>query len=302
VPVIGLTAVLAAQTDALRLNWKQGETLRYRQIIESTVVMSGLPGGDMTVTNSVAQVQPMTVEKVDADGTATIRTTTESIKMDIATPMGTMTYDSTSKTPPSDPMMATMANVMGGTLGQPLTIVITADGRVKSVTGGSAMLEKIKAKAAGMDLSAMGDLEKQFSDEAMRAAFDQGFGSLPGRPIKTGETWTDTVKLPNPMGDMTITATYTMQGIETVNGRPLTKITHTSKIVGGGGEMGPMSTQLGSGTGSGEMLFDHRLGRVQRAVYLVSMPMTLSMPGPDGTPMTMGGQVNTTTTMELIEK
>ncbi len=295
-------ATVAAQTGVLRYQWNKGETLRYRSTTESTVIMSGLPGGDMTVTNSMAQVQTLATDSVTADGTATIRATTESIKLDVGTPMGVLSYDSTSKAPPSDPMMATMASVMSATIGQPITIVATADGSVKSVTGATAMIEKIKQKLTGTDLSALGDLETQMGDEAMRAGFDQGFGSLPGRPVKVGDTWSTTVKVPNPMGDMTVSSTFTMQGTETVGGRELTKIGIVSKITGGSGEMGPMSTQLGTGSGDGEMLFDHKLGRIQRVVLRQKMPMTMSMPGPDGSPMTLGGQVNVTTTLDLIAK
>jgi hypothetical protein len=299
--VLGVSA-LVAQSGVLRFQWNKGETLRYRATTESNVLMSGLPGGDMTVTNSLAQVQALMTESVAADGSATVRATTESVRLDIGTPMGTMSYDSTSKTPPTDPMVATMASMLSATIGHPIMVVFTPDGGVKSVTGGSAMIAKIKQKLTGADLESLGDLEAQMGDEALRAGFDQGLGSLPGKPVKTGDTWSTTIKVPNPMGNMTVNSTFTMQGTQTVDGRELTKIGIASKITGGAGEMGPMSTQLGNGNGDGEMFFDHKFGRIQRLVMRQTLPMTMSMAGPDGSPLTLGGQVRVTTTMALIEK
>ena len=75
--------------------WKKGETLRYRMTQESNVNMSGVPGmGEMTVTTVIGQTLKMTTEDVAADGTATVKTTFEAVKLSMGTPMGNFAYDS----------------------------------------------------------------------------------------------------------------------------------------------------------------------------------------------------------------
>ena len=48
--------------------------------------MSGIPGaGDMTVTNSMSQVYSMMVEDIAADGTATLKSKVDSVRLDMST-------------------------------------------------------------------------------------------------------------------------------------------------------------------------------------------------------------------------
>jgi hypothetical protein len=296
-------AAIAAQAPALRYRWTKGETLRYRINQETEVVMSGLPGmGDMTVTNSMAQVYSMTVDDVAADGTATIKSKIDSVRMDMGTPMGNMTYDSTSTTAPSDPTMAMMAKMMGGMIGETLTVVMAPDGNLKSILGADVMMAKVKKNMPPDAANAGVDVDSMLGEAALRASYAQSFGILPAANVNTGESWSNVVKVPNPMGELTISRTFTLRGTETVNNRQLTKIGVAVQVKGGAGGMGPMSTQVGSGTGDGEALFDQKLGRLQRASIRQSVPMTLSMQGPDGSPITMTGVTKSTATVDLIEK
>ena len=50
------------------------------------------------------------------------------------------------------------------------------------------------------------------------------------------------------------------------------------------------------------MLFDVAKGRLQRGTTRVTLPMTMSGTGPDGTPVSMQTNAKTTVTIELVEK
>ena len=52
----------------------------------------------------------------------------------------------------------------------------------------------------------------------------------------------------------------------------------------------------------GEILFDVTKGRVQKTTLKSQIPMTMSMQGPDGTPITIQSVAKSTVTLELLEK
>jgi hypothetical protein len=65
----------------------------------------------------------------------------------------------------------------------------------------------------------------------------QGRGSaqLPTKPVKIGETWTQTVDQASGVGKMKVTSTYTFKGLKTVNGRQVADIGIKVKSSGAGG-------------------------------------------------------------------
>lgn len=304
--VFAVGAQVAGQEAHLRYRWNKGEALRYRVTVESAVTMSGVPGmGDMTVSNTMTQVQVMTTDDVTADGTATVGSKIESVRLDMNTPMGTMTYDSANAATVSDPMIAPIAQVMGALVGETVTLVLAADGSVKSVTGATKLAEKIKQNMPpGADaMGGLAGLDALMGDEAMRATFGQNFASLPTGPVKPGHTWKSELKIPNAMGEMTTAQTFTVKDIVPMNGRPMTRIALALDVkVAPGGMVGPMSVQAGPGTGDGESLFDHTRGRLQKTVIHLNLPMQMSMAAPDGTAINISGQTKTTTTVELVER
>jgi len=304
--VVAVGVQVAGQEAHLRYRWNKGEALRYKVTTDSTVTMSGVPGmGDMTVGNTMTQVQVMTTDDVTADGTATVSSKIESVRMDMNTPMGTMTYDSANAAAASDPMIAPIAQMMGALIGETVTVVLGPDGAVKSVTGATKLAEKLKQNMPpGADaMGGLAGLDAMMSDEAMRATYGQNFASLPAKPVKPGDTWKSEVKMPNPVGEMSMAQTFTVKDIMLMNGRPMTRILLGLDVkVAPGGMMGPMSVQAGPGTGDGETLFDHTRGRLQKTVIHLTLPMQMSMAAPDGTTINISGQTKTTTTVELVER
>jgi hypothetical protein len=307
---LGAAPILRAQGVSLKYRWTKGEVLNYRSTIKSHVVMSGVPGmGEMTVGTTITQMTKMTTEDVAADGSATVRNLIESMKMEMATPMGTMTYDSAAPAAAGgDPMMDAFAKSIGVMVGESFTMVMTPAGKVLKIDGMSKILEKAKANApeAVAALGAAGGLEAMMGDDAQRSSLEQTFVGFPAAPVKTGETWKSEVKIPNAFGAMTAAFTFTMKGVTTEAGREVAQIANagTIKATAGGapGVMGPMTVTMGDGTSTGEALFDVKRGRMQKATTVVNLPMTMSMASPDGTNISLQAASTITTTIELIEK
>ena len=300
------TVAVLGQEAPLRFKWTQGEELRYRSTTESNVTMSGIPGmGDMTVTNVMSQTYLMVTDRVATDGAATVRTKFETIRMDTSSPAGSMTYDSAAATAPSDPNLAEVARTLGALVGESVTLVVAPNGAVRSVEGMAKIREKVQgtpAMAAMAGVSGL-SLDALLSDDAMRGTFSQGFASLPDKAVKPGDTWTSTLVVPNPMGTQTITNTFTLKGVERIEGHEVTRIAVVQAIkTTPGGSMGPFTIEAGDATGEGEILFDHKAGRIELTTVVVTMPMAMYMSGPDGSQMTLQSLTHTKSTFGLVKR
>src|SRR5262245_17902537 len=89
--VSALTAVRQEVTLAYR--WAKGETVLYRVTQQVTTTMSGVPGaGDLSFEQTMNQVLRSVPESIAADGTATLRQTVDSVRVEMRTPMGQMGF------------------------------------------------------------------------------------------------------------------------------------------------------------------------------------------------------------------
>ena len=302
---VAVAAVVpSAQETTLQYRWNNGDHLKYRLTTQTDVLMSGIPGmGEMTVSTTQVQVQDLVVAAVGADGAATVNMKIESMKMDMVSPMGgSMSYDSTSPTPPSDPTIAQTAQVLGAIIGETLTVVIEPTGAVRSVSGVSAAkakLDKAMASTGTTDQLGLGAL---LSDDAIKGALGQSLANFPKGPIKPGATWQQEVKVPTPMSTLISTSEYAFKGVEQLDGRQVARLATTIKTrAEGTGAMGPMTVKMEPGSGTGETLFDTQLGRVVRSTASTSMPMSMAMTAPDGTSISLQASTKTKVTYELLK-
>jgi hypothetical protein len=305
---VGLTILapsLSGQDAALRYRWTKGQSLRYRTTQESNVVMSGIPGaGDMAITTTITEVHAITPSDVAADGTATLQLKFESMKVDVASPMGSMTIDSAASGAAADPMVANAQKILAAVVGESVTMVMAPTGAVTSVTGMARINEKLKSTlGAGAAPGILEGIGSMLTDDAFKGAMGQSFANLPDKVVKAGETWQSTLNLPNPIGAMTSTNTFTVKGVERVEGKDVTRVGIAQKIaVAPGGMIGPMSVSVNQGTGDGEMLIDHRLGQMVKTSNRLTLPMTMSMTGPDGSAVNLTGVMKTNVTATLLDR
>lgn len=303
---LGAGSSLLGQEGALRYRWNKGDVLRYRVVQTTNAAMSGIPGmGEMNVTNTMTQVQQFTTTDVAADGAATLQVKFESLKMEMGTPMGTFVYDSAA--PPAqnpDQMVAQLAATIGTLVGESITLVMTPNGNIEKMEGMARIMEKVQKSTPAMG---MAGLDSLLTDDSMKGSFGQSFAHLPGTAVKTGETWKHDLVMPNPFGTMNVATQYSLKGVESTGGKELAQIlsTATIKATPGGKPPAmpmPMTIQFSDGTGDGEIFFDRRAGRTQRATFNTTMPMTMNMTAPDGSTVNISALTKTTMTTELIEK
>ena len=189
------------------LTWKlePGADLVYRLSMRSE---SELPQSMGTSTMHMDTTQRWSVLEVDSDGNATVRITTEGVRMEIAGPMGTMTMDSADETRARSPLDA--IRVMVGTS---YSVVLDPRGALLGMSGIDEMLDALRARIP--DPSARTMLDQMVSEEALSAQWRQGMLSLPGEAVGVGSTWENAFTLPLPLvGSMTVATSHELESLD----------------------------------------------------------------------------------------
>lgn len=269
-----------AQAVEFRYQFNEGMDLRY-ELVQST--STPLPGmGDMS--QEQRQVFRQEVLSVDGEGNARIRQTIESVRMEMNTPMGNQSFDSSVDGQPDDPALAPLAALAGSVT----EMVLGPDGSVKDVgdmaTWLASMMDEVDAETRAM-------LESMLSEEALEQMISQSVQGLPPRSLAPGESWEQTVSMPLPFGTLSSTTTYTLEGIEVVEGSQVA----TLAMVGTMGELevdpsNPMAGMMSmrGGESSGELRFDLTRGVMLSSTLNTGMRMEM-----------MGQPMTTTSRMEM---
>lgn len=300
----------AAQLVALRYHWTKGDALTYRLTSQTDTAVSGMPGaGAMSLSQTMTQVLRFTAEDVAPDGTATLRQTFQSIKMQLNGPSGRVTYDTSAPNNNPNPMIEAMRRVLGAMAGESIVAVMAADGTVQRISGATKILDKIAANLPqdpGAEAITQG-MKAILSDDALKSTLAQSFAKLPADPVKPGDTWRGQLTLAaDIVGKILGTSTFTLKSIE---GAADAAVAHVAvalvlKQESVAAPSGPANIvmRLGDSKGEGEILFDVAAGRIRRGTMRTEMPSVVSMTAPDGGPASVQNKTTTTTTMELIEK
>lgn len=315
VRIIALLALVASAASAsaqgvtLRYRWTKGETVTYRMTMRTASAATGMPGAaEMKVDQTMTQVVTMLVEDVAPDGAATLRQTFASVKMEMNGPMGRVEYDTAAPSANANPMVQSMRQVLGGMVGESVTVVQAPDGSVRKVEGASRILDKIvKGQPDGPSAQAASQaLRSLLSDEALKTTMEQSFSKFPQNPVQPGDTWDGQMSMGNDAaGRIGGTVTFTLKAVE---GSPDASVARVAVGLKLKQETAPppgpngMTLKLGEVRGEGELLFDAARGRVRKSTMKTDMPSTISGAGPDGNPVTIRNQTTTTMTMELVEK
>lgn len=310
VPALVLIASqVFAQDVTLRYKWTKGETVVYRITLATNSTVTGMPGvGTMQVDQTLGQVLKIVVDDVAADGTATLKQTFESVKMDMNGPMGRLSYDTASPRADNNPMTQSLKQVLGAMVGETMTVVQAADGTVRDVDGASRIVDKI-ASGLSEDPAAAAltqGLKSMLSDDAVKATLEQSFSKLPRNPVKAGDKWDGEIAIGNDMiGKIVGSVGFTLRSVE---GPADAGVARIGVIIDMKQQTAPpagpndMSVKLGDARGTGEMVFDVARGRIRKSTMKSDMPSTVTMKGPDGSSVEMRNQSTTTMTMELVEK
>jgi len=307
---MALCAAPAAAQSELRYRWKQGDALVYKTTLKTTSTVSGLPNaGDVTFDQTMTQRIRLLAAAVAPDGTVTLHQTTDAVSVEMAGPMGKVTFDSADpKSAEKDQAAAALGKVFGSMVGATISVTMTSTGTIQRIDGIQKLLDKITQEITPDRASAqmLQTLKSVLSEEAIRASLEQSFPRLPPQAVKPGDTWTGQVALGSDViGRIAGTQTFTLKAVDGGEGSGLATI-----LVGltlkqeSAPPLGPsgMTVTLGESRGDGQIDFDVANGRIRKSTMQTDMPSTMTATAPDGRSSTMKNSTKTSMTMELQEK
>ena len=281
-------ATIAAAAQTIELAWKlePGTDLVYRMSVQSE---TELPQGMGSSTMNMDTTQRWSVLAVDGDGNATVRLTTDRVRMSIGGPTGTMTVDSADGTGSGSPLDAVTA--MAGTS---YSVVLDPRGTLVEMSGVEELQEALRARIA--DPSAQAMLDQMLSEEALRGQWGQGMLALPAEAVGVGSTWenTFTMAVP-PMGSMTVATSLEVESVE--GDLVVVGSSGTMSLSDDAAASSPIPVRFGDATMVGTGRFDNGRGLLLDTEGTIAFQMIMAMGGQETTM-----DMVTTVTLELIEE
>jgi len=296
--LLAIWAILAMSVPALvssqEIMLKWGFVEGSEQVLQLTNRMEiSMPIGFASQVMDQSIRMRQTVQSVESNGDATVMVTTEHIRMEGVGPGGDQLYDSDSGDIPTDPAILGAAAMVG----QDYSMVVGADGTVKSIQGIEELIESMRSSFPP-DVAPM--LGEMFNAQTLTEIAQQGVQILPTDPISPGGSWQMSFTMPNPLlGEVINTLTFILDGIEERDGRTVALLSSTGEIATDTPEdlAGlPMEMDVDAEM-TGFLIFDVDRGLVLSSSTTTEMTMTMS--GPDGSSMTM--PMTTTGSLELLE-
>ena len=186
---ISAPPLVSAQEIALKWGFVEGS----EQVLQLTNHMEiSMPIGFASQVMDQSIRMRQTVQSVESNGDATVTVTTEHIRMEGVGPGGDQLYDSDSGDIPTDPAILGAAAMVG----QDYSMVVGADGTVKSIQGIEELVESMRSSFPPEVAPMLGEM---FNAETLTEIAQQGVQILPTDPISPGGSWQMSFTMPNPL-------------------------------------------------------------------------------------------------------
>ncbi len=191
-----ITATLCqAQLVSLALNLAKGET--YYRTSTSNAAVTQTVNGQKNSTNTVISSRISFKVTGIRDTLYDMEVRYESLILKMKFPSGDLTYssDNADFRDPSSAILAAFKN-------QPLTAVMTKSGNLVSISGISAIFDKMIAQYPGLDTDQKSQIrstmEQSFGEQAFRSNYEMGAAIFPAIPVKKGVLWVSDSQLAGP--------------------------------------------------------------------------------------------------------
>ena len=257
--LLACASIVSAAEVSLKLKYPPN-TKRTVQIEQKSEQVLTIGPQDVETKSSTFMVQNQVIGPKQPNGSVEIVEKIEVLQNELNLPGG-LTFQFDSANPDkaaSNPLLEPVAKLLRISLKTPVTVVVDAEGKLDAVKIPESAVNEVDE-----DFRSMLDPEKR--TKAAKKALE----FLPSKPVKTGESWDQTVDADIGAGQtLTITSTLTYQGEVDVNGKKLHKITHKPKEVSyfmDPNSKSPLkvtNSELKPTEGEGEILFDAEAGDV----------------------------------------
>ncbi len=174
---------------------------------------------------------------------------------------------------------AMLGNIFSTLKGAKFTFRINNKGEISDIQGLNDMRQKMASVPGAPPIEAMSGL---FNEESFRQNIEQAFAAYPGKPVKTGESWTKNVSATSQGMKVNSINTYTLQSVQ--GDDALIKV--ASKLSSAGSEQMQGMQMNMTGTSAGTMHYDIPTGMPTDANVDMKMDIKMKGQGLD-MPMTM---------------
>lgn len=241
-------------------------TYQLTQNVDNTI---GVMGMDQQTALEQVISYAYNIEKVNPDGSMELTMSIAALRMEQATPMMNMVFDSEK---PEDNEPADAVSGMKNVIGKKFDIKLSKSGEVLEVKGEENMF---KGAFDGVPNGEMMEqqMEAQFGESTIVGSLRQLTGFYPTEAVKVGDSWTKESDAQSAM-PMKAETTYTLK--ERKNGIATIEFTRKLKTDPDGKPMEMMGMEMSydmSGTESGTYLVDEKTG------WATSMEATQDMGG-----------------------
>jgi hypothetical protein len=281
--------------------WKAGQT-HYLEFVDKATQKAGLMSATVGSTEGVWEK----VDKSSAEGT-TITWSYDRSARSIEQMGQVLSFDTDMPEAARNGDMLKPMSVEY--IGMPLKLDFDGQGRCTSLTGMSAILDKI-AKSAGAN-PIFAQFRAGISDERVRHSMvDERMALYPDKPVAVGDSWEKSIAQTNPQVGGTI-ATYTIKfdRVSKENGREMAVLTYDAVVKpdpAAKGKPNPTGMVMGVAGGSvkGTASFDPQLGAVvkqEEETRLTIEARSATASAPDAPPL-MTIEVNSTRAITLMNE
>lgn len=235
----------------LRPRWKTGQSCRYeiwaQRQRHTTVNMGGQSRQIDVLMETLGQVS-WRVEEVRSDGSARCTMTLEWLKVTITGPDGQQQVNDSRQGQGDNEAIHQLIRAMAGV---PIGVSVAPDGTIQAVSGTDAIRQRVQIEATAPE-----DLD--FIETATDLA------ALPAAPAdaRAGQRWSARFKWTHEVGFLHHDVSYTLAGVETVEGVPIADVTSQSKLrleVDRSqipADAPPIDVKLLEGSASSQVMFD----------------------------------------------
>lgn len=209
----GKTGGSDSSSADLKLNFKPGDKYLYTTKVNQMINTMGMTGMEQVIT------MEMIYEVMASEGeNKKLSITYDHIQMKNTTPMGTTDYDSRGAKKGDG-----MFSIMDSLIGKSFNLIIAPDGNIVKVENLGNLMSSITGDAA-----AKAELQKQFSDTAIKQMMQNSFDIYPGKPVKVGETWTKNSSMGVSGFSINMDNTYTLKSI--TDGKATVSVSSVMKL------------------------------------------------------------------------
>jgi hypothetical protein len=301
--VIFAGSLSAADTLELKQRWIAGK--KYYQTMQ-TVQTSSFSMAGQTLEQAVSTTMEITqAVRLQPDGKSKRMTMKyDRVAMDMSMNGQKVSFDSSKPDAGNDPLG--FSKTFGSIAGKELQILLSENDEITGLENYDEFIKMLgSSPVPGMDMS------KMFSKESITQMMKgQSLQSLPGHPVKPGDSWPFTTNLElAQMGKVAIAGNYVLKGMGDYKGIPVAEILADAKVsmdFSGGDPSQPGAAQLAQlgmkvegGTLKGTIHFDPKLGIARNTQ--MTQDMTMTMKNPTDPSATISVPLKQTVEMTLIK-